>query len=44
MVRRSHAYPFGFLRPWNQVPGLMGSALPAMPPSTGTGVVTFLMG
>ena len=44
MVRRWHADPFGFLRPWNEVPALMGSAPPAKPPSTGTGVVTFLMG
>jgi hypothetical protein len=44
MVRRWHADPFGFLRPWNETPALMGSAPPATPPSTGTGVVTFLMG
>ena len=46
MVRRSHADLFGFLRPWNsiRVPALFGSAPPATPPSTGTGVVTFLMG
>jgi hypothetical protein len=44
MVRRWHADPFGFLRPWNEVPALMGSPPPATPPSTGTGVVTFLMG
>jgi hypothetical protein len=36
--------PFGFLRPWSEVPALFGSAPPATPPSTGTGVVTFLMG
>jgi hypothetical protein len=30
----------GFLRPWNEVPALMGSAPPATSPSTGTGVVT----
>jgi hypothetical protein len=29
MVRRWHADPFGFLRPWNEVPTLMGSAPPA---------------
>jgi Concanavalin A-like lectin/glucanases superfamily len=44
MVRRWHADPFGFLRPWNEVPALMGSAPPSTPRSTGTGVVTFLMG
>jgi hypothetical protein len=44
MVRRWHADPFGFLRPGNEVPALFGSAPPATPPSTGTGVVTFLMG
>ena len=32
MVRRWHADPFGFLRPWNEVPALMGSAPPVMPP------------
>jgi hypothetical protein len=40
MVRRWHADPFGFLRPWNEVPSLMGSA----PPATGTGVVVCIMG
>jgi hypothetical protein len=32
MVRRWHADPFGFLRPWNDVPALIGSAPPATPP------------
>ena len=36
-------YPLGFLRPWNEVPALMGSAPPAHAPATATGVVTFLM-
>ena len=35
MVRRWHADPFGFLRPWNEVPALMASAPPVTPPSTG---------
>jgi hypothetical protein len=39
MVRRWHADPFGFPRPWNEVPALMGSAPPATSPSTGTGVL-----
>jgi hypothetical protein len=43
MVRRWHADPFGFLRPWNELPALMGSAPPSTPPSTGTGVVVCLM-
>ena len=44
MVRRLHADKFGFLRPWNEVPALFGSAPPVTPPSTGTGVVVCLMG
>jgi hypothetical protein len=36
MVRRWHADPFGSCA--------QGSAPPATPPSTGTGVITFLMG
>jgi hypothetical protein len=40
LARRSVRLP----APWNEVPALMGSAPPATPPSTGTGVVTFLMG
>jgi hypothetical protein len=44
MVRRWHADPFGFLRPGNEVPALMESAPSSTPPSTGTGVVTFLIG
>ena len=44
MIRRWNADPFGFLRPGNEVPAIMGRAPPAPPPSTGTGVVTFLMG
>jgi hypothetical protein len=44
MIRRWNADPFGFLRPCNEVPAIMGSGPPATPPSTGTGVVTFLMG
>jgi hypothetical protein len=32
MVRRWHADPFGFLRPWGEVPAIMGSAPPATPP------------
>jgi hypothetical protein len=44
MICRWNADPFGFLRPWNEVLALKGSAPPATLPSTGTGVVTFLMG
>ena len=36
-------YPFGFLRPGNEVPALMRRPPPAMPPSSSTPVVTFLM-
>jgi hypothetical protein len=36
--------PMGFLRAWGEVPALMGSAPPATPPSTGTGVVVCIMG
>jgi hypothetical protein len=43
MIRRWNADPFGFLRPWGEVPALMGSAPPAMPPSTGGGVVVCIM-
>src|SRR5262245_45211262 len=39
MVRRWRANPFGFLRPWNELPALMVSATPSTPPSTGTGVI-----
>jgi hypothetical protein len=42
MVRRWNADPFGFLRRWNEVPALMGSA--AVTPSTGTGVIVCIMG
>ena len=44
MIRRWNADPFGFLRPWNELPALMGSAAPATPPATGTSLVIFLMG
>ena len=44
MIRRWNADPFGFLRPWNELPALMWSAPPVTPPSAGSGVVTFLMG
>jgi hypothetical protein len=43
MIRRWNADPFGFLRPWGEVPALICSASPVTPPATGTGVVTFLM-
>ena len=32
MVRRWHADPFGFLRPWNEVPALMAVRHPPRPP------------
>jgi hypothetical protein len=32
MIRRWHADPFGFLRPWNELPALIGSAPPTTPP------------
>jgi hypothetical protein len=32
MVRRWHADPFGFLRPWNEVPALIGVRHPPRPP------------
>jgi hypothetical protein len=44
MIRRWNADPFGFLRPWHETSARMGSAPPAIPPSTGTGVVVCLMG
>jgi hypothetical protein len=44
MIRRWNADPFGFLRPWNEIPALMGSAPPMTPPSTAGGVVVCLMG
>ena len=44
VARRWHADPFGFLRPWGEVPALMGSTPPATPPSTGTGVVVCILG
>ena len=44
MVRRWHADPFGFLRPWGEVPALLASAPPSTPLSTGTGVVVCIMG
>jgi hypothetical protein len=44
MVRRWHADPFGFLRPWGEVPALIGSPPSSTPPSTGTGVVVCIMG
>jgi hypothetical protein len=42
--RRWHADPFGFLRPWAEVPALIESAPPTTPPSTGTGSVVCIMG
>ena len=30
MARRWHADPFGFLRPWNELPALLGSLPPAV--------------
>jgi hypothetical protein len=44
MIRWWNADSFRFLRPWNEVPALIASAPHATPPSTSTGVVTFLMG
>jgi hypothetical protein len=44
MVRRWHADPFGFLRPWGEVPALIASPPLSTPPSTGTGVIVCLMG
>jgi hypothetical protein len=44
MVRRWHGDPFGFLRSWNELPALFGSAPPGHAPSTGTGVVVCIMG
>jgi hypothetical protein len=41
LARRSVRLP---APPWNEVLALMGSAPPPMSPSSGTGVVTFLMG
>jgi hypothetical protein len=32
MIRRWNADPFGFLRPWNELPALMDSAPPSTPP------------
>jgi hypothetical protein len=44
MIRRWDTDPFRFLRPWGEVPALMGSVPPATPSATGTGVVVCLMG
>jgi len=44
MVRRWHADPFGFLRPWNEVPAPFGSAPPATPPQSAPGVVGCING
>jgi hypothetical protein len=44
MIRQWHADAFGFLRRWNELPALTRGPPPATPPSTGTRVVTFLMG
>jgi hypothetical protein len=44
MIGRWNADPFGFLRPWNELPALMGSAPPSTPPSTRTGMIVCLMG
>ena len=43
MVRRWHADPFGFLRPWGEACA-HGKCATRHAPLTGTGVVTFLMG
>ena len=44
MVRRWHADPFDFLHPCNEQHALMGECATRKVLSTGTGVVTFLMG
>jgi hypothetical protein len=43
MIRRWNADPFGFLRQWYEVPASWEVAVRDAP-STGTGVVTFLIG
>jgi hypothetical protein len=43
MVARWHADPFGFVRPYHELPSLIGSTPPAGPPSTGSGVIVCLM-